>query len=84
MSDDLIVSLRLVCRRCGSSDINVPERPSADDAIFCRCGTDLGTYEQASAKIRQVAIASVSREFAKGIRHGMKETGIGRVGIRVV
>lgn len=80
MSDELIISLRLVCRRCGTSDINLPDRPSADDSILCRCRTNLGTYAQASAKIRQVAIASVSREFAKGIRHGMhgmKEMGIG-------
>ncbi len=73
MSDDLIVSLRLVCRRCGNSDINLPEFPSANEVILCRCGTNLGTYEEASAKIRQVAIAAVSREFAKGIRHGRKE-----------
>lgn len=82
MSDNLIVYLKLVCRQCGSGDINLPEQPLADDAILCRCGTNLGTYEQASAKIRQGAIASVSREFAKGIRHGTKEIGNGRAGVR--
>lgn len=66
MEHTLPLTISIVCDRCGSGNVAIPEMPgSFDHVVCCDCGAELTTRAALDADMDREIKAQVTREFQR-------------------